>query len=93
MSSHAPYPSYESIHLSLDPINYRLKSVGHPVLVPDLSVDFILGTLYFEEFNLKWNSKLQCLVSRRDEEKRAEEETRRQIVEIFERENFKEERQ
>lgn len=90
-SSRGPYPSCESVHLSFDPINYKLKSLGHPVLVPDLPVDFVLGTLYFTELNLVWSSRLQRLVSRRDEEERVEEEMRRQMIEIFDRENLKEE--
>ena len=89
--SDGPYSVCESVELSIDPINYRLRSVGPPVLIPDLPVDFVLGSLYFTDLNLRWSSRLKRLVSRTDEEESVEEETRRQMIEISDRENRKEE--
>ncbi|CAF5229278.1 unnamed protein product, partial [Rotaria magnacalcarata] len=36
-----PYRLCESVYLSVDPDTYRLRSIAYPVLVPDLSVDFV----------------------------------------------------
>ncbi|CAF1497288.1 unnamed protein product [Didymodactylos carnosus] len=76
--SRGPYQTCEDVHLSVDPITYRLKSIAYPVLVPDLPVDFVLGTLFFNELNLIWSSSLNRLITRREEEEDREEEVRRQ---------------
>ncbi|UJR22276.1 hypothetical protein I4U23_025336 [Adineta vaga] len=70
LPSRDPYKICENVHLSIDPVNYRLKSTACAVLVPDLPVDFVLGTLYFDDFNLIWNSNLRryMIRSQADEE-------------------------
>jgi hypothetical protein len=53
ISSHGPYRTCENVYLSVDPINYRLSAIAYPAFVPDLPVDFILGSWFFTDFNLK----------------------------------------
>ncbi len=52
LSSRGPYQQCKHAHLSLDPISYRPKSIAYPVLVPDLRVDFVIGTVYLDDLNL-----------------------------------------
>ena len=78
LPSRSPYQTCEDVYLSLDPINYRLKSIAYPVLVPDLSVDLVLGTLFFDDLNLVWSSSLNRVVTRTEIKEREEEEARRQ---------------
>jgi hypothetical protein len=73
--SRGPYRTCENVYLSIDPINYRLGSIAYPALVPDLPVDFVLGTMFFNELHLKWSSKLNRLITRTEAE---EEDNRRQ---------------
>jgi hypothetical protein len=79
ISSCGPYRTCENVYLSVDPTAYRLRSIAYPVFVPDLPVDFVLGTLYFDELNLIWSSKLNRVITRSEEE----EETRRQTYRII----------
>ena len=51
--SRGPYRTCESVYLSADPTTYRLRSIEYPALVPDLPVDIVLGTMSFNELNLK----------------------------------------
>ncbi|CAF5113726.1 unnamed protein product, partial [Rotaria magnacalcarata] len=75
-----PYRLCESVYLSVDPDTYRLRSIAYPVLVPDLSVDFVLGSLFFDELNLKWSSSLKRLITRSEEEEEARRQTYRRIL-------------
>ncbi|CAF4640370.1 unnamed protein product [Rotaria socialis] len=75
-----PYRLCENVYLSVDPDTYRLRSIAYPVLVPDLSVDFILGTLFFDELNLKWSASLKRLITRSEEEEEARRQTYRRIL-------------
>jgi len=72
--SRGPYRTCENVYLSIDPVNYRLRSIAYPALVPDLPIDFVLGTMFFNELHLKWSSKLNRLITRTEEE----EDNRRQ---------------
>ena len=72
--SRGPYQTCENVYLSIDPINYRLGSIAYPAFVPDLPIDFVLGTMFFNELHLKWSSKLNRLITRTEEE----EDNRRQ---------------
>ncbi|CAF3468833.1 unnamed protein product [Rotaria socialis] len=75
-----PYRLCENVYLSVDLDTYRLRSIAYPVLVPDLSVDFILGTLFFYELNLKWSASLKRLITRSEEEEEARRQTYRRIL-------------
>jgi hypothetical protein len=78
ISSRGPYRKCENVYLSVDPINHRLSAIAYPAFVPDLPVDFILGSWFFTDLNLKWSSKFNRIMTRREEEERLEEEARRQ---------------
>ncbi len=78
LSSRGPYQQCKHVQLSLDPITYRLKSIAYPVLVPDLPVDFVLGTLYLDDLNLSWSSSLNRMSTRREVEEEREKEARRE---------------
>ena len=78
LPSCGPYRTCENVYLSVDPINYRLSAIVYPALVPDLPVDFILGTWFFPDLNLKWNSKLNRIITRREEKEILADEARRQ---------------
>jgi len=73
-----PYQQCKHVYLSLDPITYKLKSIAHPVLVPDLPVDFVLGTLYLDDLNLTWSSSLNRMLTRREVEEEREKEAHQQ---------------
>jgi hypothetical protein len=78
MPCRGPYQQCKPVYLSLDPITYRLKSIAYPVLVPDLPVDFVLGTLYLDDLNLSWSSSLNRMSTRREVEEEREKEARRE---------------
>ena len=80
VSSRGPYRTCENVYLAVDPITYALRSIAYPLCVPDLPVDFVLGTLYFDDFNLKWNSKLDRLITREEEEEAIRRQTYRFIL-------------
>ena len=75
-----PYQICEDVYLSVDPINYKLRSIVYPTCVPNLPVDFVLGTLYFDELELRWNSKLNRLITRSEEEEEMRRQTYRNIL-------------
>jgi hypothetical protein len=78
--SRGPYQICENIYLSIDPTNYRIKSIVYPTFVPDLPVDFVLGTLYFDQLDLRWNSRLNRLITRSEEEEEIRRQTYRNIL-------------
>jgi hypothetical protein len=74
------YRTCEDIYLSVDPITFKLRSIVYPIFVPDLPVDFVLGTIFFNELNLKWCSKLNRVITRREEEEEVRRQTYRNIL-------------
>jgi hypothetical protein len=78
--SRGPYRTCENVYFSLDPIAYRLKSIAYPLCVPDLLVDFVLGTVFFNDLNLEWTSELNRLITRSEEGEEARRHTYRNIL-------------
>jgi hypothetical protein len=74
------YRTCENVYLSVDPTTYRLRSIAYPTFVPDLPVDFVLGTIFFNELNLKWSSELKRVINLREEEEKALRQTYRNIL-------------
>jgi hypothetical protein len=78
--SRGPYRTCENVYLSVDAVTYRLGSIAYPAFVPDLPVDFILGTMFFNELSLKWSSKFNRLITRSEEEEDARRQTYQNIL-------------
>ena len=79
VSSRGPYPVCDAVYL-LNSLTGKIADYTQPILVPDLPVDFVLGTAYFECFDRGFKSGLVIVLSeeRRQERERQEEERRRQ---------------
>ena len=80
LSSRGPYQTCENVYLSVDPTAYRIGSIAYPAFVPDLPVDFVLGTLFFDQLNLRWNSRLNRVITRSEEEEEVRRQTYRNIL-------------
>ncbi|UJR34236.1 hypothetical protein I4U23_021641 [Adineta vaga] len=72
------YRRCKDIYLSIDPVTFKMLSFEFPLLVPELPVDFVLGTLYFDDFNLVWNARLNRMLTRAQDEEEKAEHARRQ---------------
>jgi hypothetical protein len=75
---HGPYRTCETLYVSSD-FTSPTGALVYPTLVPDLPVDFVLGTLYFDELGLKWSSVSNRMVTRREYDEEKEQEARRQM--------------
>lgn len=77
ISSRGPYRTCEHVYLSSD-FTHEIASIAYPALVPDLPVDFVLGTLYFRDLTLKWSSSLNRVITYREEQEIREDKARRE---------------
>ena len=75
VSSRGPFPVCDAVYL-LDSLTGKIADYTQPILVPDLPVDFVLGTAYFERFDRGFKSGRVIILS--EERERQEEERRRQ---------------
>ncbi|UJR34235.1 hypothetical protein I4U23_021640 [Adineta vaga] len=72
------YRRCETTFISINPVTFKLIAWGHPILIPELPVDFVLGTFYFNRFYLVWNARLNRMLTRAQDEEEKVEHARRQ---------------
>ncbi|CAF1591390.1 unnamed protein product [Adineta ricciae] len=71
------YSTCQDIFLSRNTYDHSNLSSAIPVLIPDLPVDFVLGTDLFRKLGLVWNSRLnRRLTPREQQEERVREANR-----------------
>ena len=75
---HGPYRTCETVYLSSD-FTSPMGATAYPTLVPDLPVDFVLGTLFLEELGVKWSEISNRMVTHREYHEEKEQEARRQM--------------
>ena len=75
---HGPYRTCENVYLSSE-FTSPMGATAYPALVPDLPVDFVLGTLFLEDLGVKWSSVSNRMVTRREYDEENEQEARRQM--------------
>ena len=71
------YSTCHDIFLSPNTYNQCNVSLVTPVLIPDLPVDFVLGTEFFSKLGLVWNSRLNRWLTRREQQEERMREANR----------------
>ena len=60
-----------------------MGATAYPSLVPNLPVDFVVGSMFLEELGVKWSKISNRMVTRRAYDEEKEQEARRQMFRRF----------